>query len=151
MSPRFPVKPPEAAEVGWIGTRALELLPLFSLCQQPLTFHQLLLCSLVVQGKRLRCINLQAAMEGRHRLGQKLEALWPLGPIRLVRVPDSEVVPGHDPVLRQLFARVNFQGTSVGGDSDRQMFIARLSLHASTEFIVSDNLRQPLSRPRAAD
>ena len=35
-------------------------------------------------------------------------------------------------------ARVNFQGASVRGDSDRQMFVARFCLHTNSEFMVSD-------------
>jgi hypothetical protein len=53
-------------------------------------------------------------MECRHRLAQKLGAFWPLGPIRLGPERGTQVVLGPGPVLRQLFARTDFQGASVG-------------------------------------
>ena len=40
----------------------------------------------------------------------------PLGPSRLGQERGAQVVLGHGPVLRQLLARVNFQGASVGAD-----------------------------------
>src|SRR5271165_6935995 len=77
-------------------------------------------------------------MEGRYRLSQKLGAFCPLGPSRLGPERETQVVLGRGPALRQLLARVNFQGASVGGDRGRQMFVARLCLHANPELIVSD-------------
>jgi hypothetical protein len=66
----------------------------FSLCKQPLAFIQLFLRSLVVKGKSLRCINLQSATEGRHRLGRKLGAFCPLGTSRRVPERVTQVVLG---------------------------------------------------------
>jgi hypothetical protein len=58
-------------------------------------------------------------MEGHHRLGQELGASWPLGPSRLLPERETQVVLGHGPVLRQLLARPDFQGASVGKPPQR--------------------------------
>jgi hypothetical protein len=52
----------------------------------------LFLRSLVTQGKSLKCINLQAAVERCHRFGQQLRAFWPLDPIRLFSESGTQVV-----------------------------------------------------------
>src|SRR6202011_4507580 len=73
---------------------------MFSLCKQPLAFLQLFLGLLVVKGKSLRCINLQAATEGGHRLAKELDGLGALAPNTLFCERNAQVVLIQCPFFR---------------------------------------------------
>src|ERR1700737_8172 len=77
---------------------------MFSLCKQPLAFLQLFLGLLVVKGKSLRCINLQAATEGGHRLAKELDGLGALAPNTLFCERNAQVVLIQCPFFRGLLA-----------------------------------------------
>src|SRR5271165_4687086 len=94
-------------------------------------------------------------MEGAHRLGQKLRAFWPLGPSRLGPERETKVVLGLGPLLRQLLARPDLQGTSVGAYRLGQKLSAfwplapsRLGLERDTQVVLGRGpvLRQLLAR-----